>query len=337
MKSFSVLRNISYLILTFIVIACGGGGSDSFSPPDISNTPVALSESNQNDVIDTSSTSTTLTTGSGSIITGVVIESGAGFNPVDFVSGKLLDYVFQGKADASTLPLGVEFNESVNCDSGSMTISGTVSDPNADQLSAGDTFTLSFNNCVDGGTTVTGSVSASVSSGTVVPLCNPFCDNFQMTINFNNLSVTDSGTTASIHGGFNMTHADSTDTVSGSSLYLIATGSEAAHLTNFNISTVTSGSLKTSTVSLTVASTQIDGLINIETADGDPLLQYTYESHPHAGTLIITGKDNSSLTIEHLSSASVQVTLDADGDSVTDDGYPVTVTWTEIDSAVAAN
>jgi len=319
-----------------ILAACGGG--DSFTPPNISTTPVALSSSNQNDAIETSAMAAGGTTDSSSLVTGVVIEGagGAGFNPFDFASSKLPEYVLKAKASAAALPTGVAFSETLPCDSGTMKISGNVADPNASEASAGDTISFSFNNCTDNfeGTTINGAFSASVISGYIGLFCGTSCPNFQLEATFNNLRVTEMGSTGAVHGGFNLTHAGSTDTFSGSSLYLIETGGESVHLTNFDISTATSGPLETTTVSMSVAGTQINGLINIETDPSAPLEQTTDEDHPHAGTLIITGRNNSSLTVEALNSSSMQVTLNADDDGLPDDGYPKTVTWTEIEGSV---
>jgi hypothetical protein len=345
MKNHLTIASCTALLGSLLILTgCGGGGgSDSFTPPNISTIPVSITSSNQNDTVTTSETAITRTIGSpDAAITGVIIEgeSSAEFNLSDYSTGQLLEYALQGKASAANLPVGVSFSQTIPCDSGNIRISGSVGDPNASQLSAGDSFTLSFNNCTDtdpyDGSTTTqiGSISLSIISGNIGVWCGSSCPDFHVAMEFNNFRATEMGSTATIHGGFNLIQTGATNTFSGTSLYLIEAGGSAFHLSNFNITTVTSSSLKTTTVSMTVASTEINGLINVETATGAPLEQYTYNERPHRGTLILTGSNNSVLTVEALDSTSVQLPLDSNRDGLPDEGYPKSATWTEIESQV---
>jgi hypothetical protein len=150
-------------------------------------------------------------------------------------------------------------------------------------------------------------------------------------MSFNNLSSTSGGQTNMIHGGFTISTDGTTSSLSGTSLYFMS-GGESALLTNFNISGTTSGSgTETLRVSLTLASTTINGVINVVTDPTDPLVEDAFENHPHAGTLIITS-GASTLTMEILGSTQVRLSLDSDGNGI-DTGYPVDVNWTDIDAA----
>lgn len=326
---------------TALLVGCGGsggGGGSTFTPPNISNTPVTIDSTNQYEVADAAENGVGGAIDGGGGVLGVVVSGGSNsFSAFDFAESTLLKYASQAVATSQANPVGIAVSQQIPCDSGSFTISANISDPDGNILATGDTFSMSFDSCVDNydGSTTSGSMSFSVVSGSLDFNATSITSPVEIAVSFNNLQTTEMGETDVVHGGFSMSTDGTTETLSGDSLYVLETDGEAAHLTNFNITNTTANtSTDTITVSLTIASTDIDGVISVQTASGAPLLQGMFDEHPSSGTLIITG-GATTLTMVILSSTQVSLSLDSNSDGTPDADYPVTVTWTEIDNGAA--
>ena len=322
---------------TLVLTACGGGGGggSSFTPPDINETPVAITAANQNAIALSVDAGINGTVAGGDVALGaVIVGSGSSPSAFNFASTKLLDYAKQGAAATVNLPAGVVDSATIDCgptpDYGTMTITIDIADPDFLVMVAGDSLSISSNSCNDGmGTTINGSFSFTIDSGSIILDCPSNCPDVAIAVNFNNLRITESGLTAAIHGGFTMavSEIDGTSSVSGTSLYLIA-GADAIRLTNFNIDSSTTGSTTSSTVTMTIASTLIDGSITIETLD--PILQDVGELHPHAGIVRVTGAGEATLTIVYVDSTQVNFYLDPDGDGPEPEVETLGVLWTDM-------
>lgn len=319
-----------------MLVACGGSGSgnrdSSFIPPDINETPVAITVDNQNAVALTADESVSGATAGGSdFALGVVVDGGGpSTNIFNLTSTTLLDYVKQGVVAGADLPAGVVQSDTINCDSGSITLTIDMADPNSGILVAGDSASITVNNCTNTGTTINGSYSLTIDSGSIDTNCASSCvDDFTSTVSFNNLRVTELGSTATIHGGITLVNSDTSGTASfsGTSLFLIA-GTDAIHLTDFSVSSSTTGAITSTTVNMTVAGTQINGSITIVTTD--PLLQNEFDIHPHGGTIVVTGAGGATLTIVYLNATQVELTLDPDGAGPTLANTPVVVAWADM-------
>lgn len=338
----------------------GGGGGSSFSFTDIldyggdsptelfnvapSSTPsgvptaaVTISPTNQNEVAGAAVSGV-----DGAIVGEAVSVLGAlyardvqSFSAFGFAEDTLFKYLGEvGAAQTAATSAKTVLSATGPCDSGSATFSVDVANPNGGSVEAGDSLTISFDNCYDSsdGSTTDGAMMIVLNSGSLDFNASSFSSSASISMSFNNLSSTSGSLANVIHGGFTISTNGTTSTLSGASLYFMSAG-ESALLTNFNVSGTTSGSgTDTLTVSLTLASTTINGLINVVTDPADPLVQDAFENHPHAGTLIITG-GTTTLTMQALSSTQVSLSLDSDSNGTPDTGYPVTVNWTDIDAA----
>jgi hypothetical protein len=330
---------LGMLALATVLVACGGSGSDSaFKAPTIASARVSIDATNQYQVADAADNGVGgAMTGGGSVLGVVVNGEKHTFSAYDFAKNSLLKFAPQAASAGLSTPLGVEISNTVNCaGGGTMTVSVNINDPDSSMLQAGDSFGLEFDNCVDtgDGTTSSGSLMFTVSSGMLDYSCAEICGTVTISVDFDNLRVTEMGKTDVVHGGLIMSVNGATSTLSGSSLYVMETGGEAGHLTNFTITSTTSGSMEIIDVDLTIASTDINGTVTVKTDPADPLLQMTGSERPYDGTLIITG-GTTVLSMDILGTTSVNLTLDANGDGMPDSDYPLTVSWTEIDNGAA--
>ncbi len=306
---------------------------------NVPSTPTAISTSNQNTVVAETSDSVdgALTVG-GSAPVGASLQDQAasGFSIFDFARGPLLDTVRQGLVQQQNLPAAIAVTQSVACDSGSMSLTLNLNNPISTTLQPGDSFSVRFDNCNDSqdGTTSNGSMSATVDSGTLEAGCDATgtCSDFSLGMNFNDLQITEMGETALIDGGFTLVYASATNTntISGNDFYMYSSTGQGVHMSNFNIASTLSGSTETTTVTMTLASTRINGSVQIQTTAPLVTTNIDADDYPSSGTLEITGA-NSKLTVTATSSSSVLLELDEDNDGTLDQS--ATVNWTVIESA----
>lgn len=327
-----------------LLVGCGGGGgSSTFTPPAISNTPVAIDSTNQNQVANVAENGVSGAISGGVGAVGAVVGGGGqSFSAVDFIKKTVLGLGDASLASGVSGPTGVTISGS--CDLGPDGTTGTSSlttnVANIETTMAfniGDYATISSSNCYDSfdGTTVTGSVTLTMVSGTLdFNLADPLSGGgLSIQISINNLRSTEMGVTTTVHGDVTLTASSGISvSLTGNSLYMMESGGEAVHLTNFAITSTDYGSYTSTSVNATIASTEIDGVISISTDPSDPLLEDTFASHPRAGTMTITG-GSTTLTMVIQDSTTVVLYLDADGVPGTDAGYPATVTWTDIDNS----
>ena len=343
----SVLKKVSVFGLlgaTVLLTACGGGGGggggSTFTPPAISNTPVAIDSNNQYEVASVAEDGVSGAISGGLGAVGVAVEGGDhSFSAVDFAKKTVLSLGEASLASGVAGPVGLTVSGS--CDlapdgsRGTSTLTTNVENIESTMtVNTGDYVTLSSSNCYDSfdEETVSGSVTMTLVSGSLdFNLADPLSAGLSIEISFNNVRSTYMGVTTTVHGDATITASGSTFSLSGDSLYMMESGGEAVHLTNFSISGTDFGTYESIEVNATIASTTLDGVISISTDPNDPLLEDKFASHPRAGTMTITG-GSTTLTIVVQSSTSVILYLDADGVPGTDAGYPVTVTWTEIDN-----
>jgi hypothetical protein len=327
---------LGLLAATLVLTACGGGGGGGgFTPPNINETPIAITAANQNAIALSVDEGINGTMDGGDVALGAVVDGGGPTPSIfDFASTKLLDYAKQGAATAANLPAGVMQSETLNCaSSGTITFTIDIADPDFLVMIAGDSLSVIVRNCDDGlGDTVNGSFSFTIDSGSIVLDCISSCPDVAIAVNFNNFRITEGMETVAIHGGFTMAVSEigGTSSLSGTSLYLIA-GADAIRLTNFSInSELIAGDTATrSSVNMTIASTMMDGSITMATTvDIDQVIG---EDHPYTGTVLVTGAGNAELTINYPNALQVELTLDTDGAAgPTPPETTVLVNWADI-------
>jgi len=325
--------------MALTLAGCGAGTDDGVTLVDkvsIPGTPAAISASNQNTVVAETSdgVDATVTTGSVSPIGVSLQDQGASrFSLFDFATGRLLEMMQQGLIQQQNLPAAI--TQSLPCDSGSMSLTINLSDPTGSTLKVGDSFSVSFNNCSLDGSTTNGSMNARVVLGTLETGCGNTgtCTDYTLSMSFNDLQIAEMGQTGLIDGGFNLAYvsATNTNTISGDDLYVYSSTGQGVHMSNFNIASSLSGSTETTTVSMTLASTRINGSVQIQTTTPLVTTNVDTDDYPSSGVLRITGA-NSTLTVTVTSSTSVMLELDADNDGTIDQTEP-NILWTDIEAA----
>ncbi len=219
----------------------------------------------------------------------------------------------------------------VLCESGNVVIDVDDVAPQG-ELSTGDSMSVTFNACDMGGTVFNGSFSFTASD------VQTDDDSFSRTlvVDFDSLTVsTFGGGTVVVNGGF--TVSLSTDdgitvvkTVSGSSLSVFAQGdSESVSGTMRNFSQRAEFNTETGAYSMeytvTFSGSGLPGEVTYETTvpftGVDP-------DDPSAGTLVVTGANGSTLTLDAIDSERVMLYLDIDGDG--DSEWESERTWDEL-------
>lgn len=274
------------LLLT--ISACGGSGGSGNSI-SINTKSIAITQDNAQQVASTGlSGSESLINQNDSI--DIVKDSNASQN-VGMLARSVLS-----KAGGNIVNRKTE-SISFDCDSGSMKL--TVNDANDNQqLDAGDSMSIVFYDCVDdyedGG--------ISKSNGSLSMKINAISanqENLNVTVNYDDLTITEGGNTAVIDGSATMDVQNDNDTtigtVSGKKI-VFSNNDEAGMLSDFSFSAtlnaVTSEWIES--VNATMASTAIDGQIKLKTITD---LQGVGEGNPTFGELKIEGANGSFVSL----------------------------------------
>ncbi|MCO6411810.1 MAG: hypothetical protein J5I92_03615 [Thiogranum sp.] len=332
--------SVKFFLLAAIVTlitACGGGGSGGGDTTvAISSTPVAITPANAETVAATTFDAAIgldeASLGASSIVGAVTTTSNEPFDLTDFAQRQLQRGARLFAESSGALATGVIISGSEPCSSGSFSYTLDDADNNS-ALSTGDSFSLQFNSCSDGTTTINGGLSLTgvIVSGDIETPVAPY--SVQATFSFNNLSVSESGETATVAGSITI-NLGSTDGVtltsqlSGSSVLLTA-GADSARISNFNFSA--SENLNTGAWTISVDATidsNIQGgrtvLVTITPFEG-----FDFDD-PYTGEALITGANNSSVRIIVLDAVNVRLEVDEDGDGTAE--TTIDTTWAQLRS-----
>ena len=219
--------------------------------------------------------------------------------------------------------------QTMDCDSGTATVRVDDAAP-LEQLSPGDTGSITYGACVLQGTTLGGAVAFQVIQNDTFPV-TPFRIEIAYTID--NLSAADSESSETIGGSFNMIATNSAQgvfetAVTGGPLTLdeqLGGQSTRVTLSGFNASTTRNGDtyrVDVHNATLSVASAGLNGSMTFETTE--PLVG-TGDNPPSGGEIHVAG-EASNLWIRALNSTQAQVLVDTNGDG-TPDGDPIPTTW----------
>lgn len=332
-----------YLGVAMLATGCGGGGgSSSGGSVSIPTAAVQITQTNAAEVAKSANSSAQGMAKTGSSTAGIV---GVVAQPSGFTHS-VLDISLAKFAKIRNLQLsqnggavGVIAGFPI---SGPCAVSGTMSmdinDANNNgTVDSGDTITMSLNQCDDGlGTVDNGSMSFSISGlsgplgGTGTPSA-PLTASFTLT--FSNLSSYDQATMATdtINGDITFSTSDdgtnTTGIMYGTSLSMSNSVDGAFLITNYNISfteaNVTGPSSPFSfSFSMTTASTIAGGSVTITTS---PAFTGFGNGNPTAGQMVITGANNSTLTMTAQSDGT-HVGIVVDDDGAAGPNAPVTIT-----------
>lgn len=338
----TVKNTISFLLVsisTLLLAACGGGsGSTNNNDINIPTAGISVTSANAKPVSAEVLGSLSIVRGASAgieVLEGVSISTQPGqFNYSDFIISQL-SHVVEMDYLPGTATSGVAVQYSDTCtDGGTVTITGNVSVQNS--LTAGDTLTLSYNNCALFNYTINGSMSLTVSQVTAnYTGIAPFTLGVDVVLS--NLSVNDMGSVFTSNGDMSflidVDGAGNDDMqISGNSL-TASTSNQAVRLTNY-LYDMAFTSTNDFTVSLqgTISSTNLNGSVTYTTPTPFTGNGTVYSGNPTAGELhITTSADSSQAWLIALSDgANVQIDLDTNGDNTVDD--TVMTTWTELEN-----
>lgn len=314
------------------LFGCGGGGGGGGTAPtaeiDItSDNAVAVASDVYNSIGDTASLGDF---GSG----GLIGSAGTATPTLSKTATSLATKAgFDGTLDTGSLIAIAVGPQTSDCAvSGSVTISGDISNPDAP--SGGDTITLQFNNCDDGdGQVVNGRLTITIDS-----ISGDLTSEFfalGVTLDFRSFTVQEGGQTSSVLGGFSMmldTTGYPVTVASLSSPYLsVSDGVRTANLTNYSTTATVDESSQPPAFSVT-SSGRIDlpahgGTVSYSTPEA---FTGFGDADPDAGVLVIHGGGGATITMTVLSSTQLQLEMDYDGNGTADE--TVMLTWVEFDA-----
>lgn len=322
----------------------GGGGSTALTPADVGysgpTTGVEITTSTADSVatetlanalgLDLSGTTSSLMKVGGASKTG--LPGLAGYTQ------QLMDRNLAQAPTHSKVLAGVTQTSTYYCSDdstgghGTIIYSADVADPNASTPSAGDSYSMSANNCNESGLTLSGGFSFVVNSYS--------SSSHSTKVTYSNLKITQDSTGDYLlfNGAFTMAFGENGGTITasltGDALMVEArtngtVAMEAMSKFSF-VDTLDSSLNMTLDHDYTFLSTVSGGAVTVTTTD--PFLVYYGDSYPSSGQLVITGKNGASIRITAQASV-VQIEYDLDGNGTYGDNTdpaPKTVAWTAL-------
>ncbi|OIP19685.1 MAG: hypothetical protein AUK51_00785 [Comamonadaceae bacterium CG2_30_59_20] len=317
------INNFTTIVLsTAFLTACGGGGGGNDGPAPVAAT-AALTSTTQDvaaqEVVSTALAPLELV----QTLTGAqTTDEGALFRFALAQKSKLPTYLMNASKN-STL-VGVVQTETVACTyGGSLYISASVANPNGEPT-AGDSATITGNNCVEADGTISGSLRLTFNS-----LSGNFNTDYysaSITLSFDNLAIASAQINVRANGSFalaeaangynNLQQTYSTPSLSVSADYageartrtLSGFQATATRTSGANDSYATSYSLNGAVTSSAMASQTL--MFNTIT----PFVEFSDDLYPSSGVLLITGAANAQLRLTAINSSQVTQELDANGD-----------------------
>ncbi|MFQ5468685.1 MAG: hypothetical protein ACE5EH_00115 [Gammaproteobacteria bacterium] len=330
----------SLLLLVAVISGCGGGG---FSDNTSGSTGVAptITAANAATVAGTAVAAMDVTISSSDFGANTVSvlktnRTETKFNLSGFSKELLItlnNSGWQNHVISSTVFASAVTLNGLPCDiSGTIDMDWNDADNNL-VFSANDTFTITFNNCVDATSTANGTASLTGFNLTGDPSLPGTIWSMTSTFTFTNLQITEAGETISTNGSMRFNSASTngaleTATITTSSL-TITDGSETVILDNLTIDTT----LDTNTLATTltfngVVDSSIDGRVTVTTIT--TLQGLDTDDYPGTGAIKVSGANNTSVTLTAVDNTNVRLAVDADGDGITDS--TINTTWTALEN-----
>ncbi|MGI9304064.1 MAG: hypothetical protein ACR2RB_15385 [Gammaproteobacteria bacterium] len=305
--------------------ACGGSGGDTSAP---TLPPLQITSSNAKTVSGGVFGTSGAVGGLGDSSRGIATQSaGGGGSSLAGLSERVLLQAFR---EQQSLTISIVVTRDVPCESGSITLRANDADNNG-ELSTGDTADATFNQCANGGETLSGSLSISdvVVTGDAASQVAPW--GLAATFAFNNLVLTQAGEESSINGSFSFSVDTPDNTSSNTSIransITVTDSGFTETLSNFDL---TAG-VDTSTLAY---STEFDGTFSSQRVDGSVTFDTTQtfrgvgEGFPSEGELLITGANESSVRLIAIDSVNVRLEVDENGDGAVDQA--IDTAWEEL-------
>ncbi len=335
------MRSKSPLFMFGLCVAlagCGGGGGGSSTPPPSGS--VTITSANYPVVAQQALSGAFFMVDSASAAGGTPsatgVQASLTASPVQYALAQLprLDLWFQSRPPVAA---GVITTSTVNCTHGG-SLSVSVNDANNNSvLDAGDSFTMTMNNCQEGADTMKGTLQMTVNSlsGNI----QTYVFSLGVTLTLTNLEV--SNATTKVVGNGSLTETinsrrlyDQTVTVTTPALTLASTVAGSTHtvsLSSYTASQVLapSGAGYTSSVSTNGNIVISDlGSDTLTVATLSPLVRFSTDSYPSSGQLSVadTGGRKVRLTVTNKTSVLIEADADANG------SYELSTTklWSEL-------
>lgn len=321
MNAHGMVRKALGTALLAALAACGGGGGDSTGGSVTG--PLAITAANADSAARV-----------GAQAAGSVAMIGGASTSFAAITGQQVTVAQVRRAHAMAVAaLGtqrrVAGTGTVLCGGGgSLTI--TFNDSNADDLlnRAGESISLTANNCSDGaGSTTNGTFSLQVSTYTDAT-------HLSFTLAFVGFRTSDTtqGTAAAIDGSVTAALSGVANiTATSPSLSISATSSGVSRsfgVQGFSMSYADNGTAVTESVAGTFTSSEFQGQ-SVQVSTLVPVVILWTDDYPSQGMLQVTGANNSSIKVEALNAVQAQIYIDANGDG----GFETTkvVNWSTLD------
>lgn len=303
--------------------ACGGGGGSSDSGSSgggSSGTAVALSASNYevaaNEAVATSLGVTDLA-GQANIVTGASVSTQPNWAKIGWQQWLAARAAWNGTPTLA----GATTSTTVACSGGGNLLVSVNDANNNSTFDGGDSLSITANSCVESSGTANGSFSASLTS-------NPSGDpsgcvyGIALAFTFQSFTVTDSSGVATANGQFALSStrtacSTGTDSISASTFsesFTAAGATRSRSLIGYSATVALTPTQSTTTLAGTLTSSALAGGSLTITTPTPFVRAYNTEAFPHAGVAVATGASGGKVTVTTLSSTTVRVDLDSNGD-----------------------
>jgi hypothetical protein len=339
------MKKTGFLALCTVAVLAGCGGGGGGGGGGASSDPVAvapgapavsatLTPTNYRAAAVSAVSATFSYTGIGSLVTGasVGVARPAAAQALDTVK-RLMKRPFSGPSIA----VGATVSETLACPGGGSFRFAVTDVNNNTNLDAGDSVSATFDNCLEGGSRLTGTLAMSFTAVTG----DLDTDVYSATVNvtLTNFGGQDSGVSAVANGNINMvlnstssTNSSATVVLSNLTSTVSAAGfSDTSTFPSYRVTVSTSAVGGTVRASITAdgsfsSTTLGNGSISVTTPT--PFVLVGGALYPSSGQMLITGGGNSRLRLTALDAATALLELDADGNGT----YELSVNspWTDL-------
>lgn len=317
------MKSLAVALSTVMLVACGGGGGGS--TPPVATPSATLNSSNQTIAAQDAASTAYMPLMGAQMLTGAqTLDEGVLFTFARNQLDKLPSYLAAAKGHSALT--GAVQSQTYSCTyGGTITVSVSDADNNND-VSAGDSVTVTANNCVESEGTLTGSLGFGIHSVTGTFGSTSYSGSLTMT--FNSFTVSSSQFSANANGSLtlsvnasgvnNVSASVSTSSLSVSGTYAGVTRSRS--LTNYSATSTrtpdsTYGYVTSYTLNGTLTSSALASQA-ISFATTTPFVSLSSDYYPSSGVMVITGAANSKVKVSALSNSQVKLELDANGDDV---------------------
>jgi hypothetical protein len=321
-------QRIVLLSATLIATGCGGGGGggDASLSYDGPTALVVISSEADGDsiasaVVSSESTATVLSDAAATIPVGIATTRSSHALSLSQLGNIAKQYADKAIAvpSSSQLLAGVTNTQTDSC-SGGGTVSFIVTKSVQNEVNAGDSFSITFNNCVVGSDLTNGSVSLLLSS------YDQATGDFAASFTFSDLknTITSSGDYVWLNGGYTAGFSGDGSTtplvasLSGNSLAVAErTGGvvEKARLSSFSfVDTLATNGDFSFDHDYTLASTGIGGTITVTTVT--PFTVYSGDSYPTVGQVVASGAAGASIRLTAIDNLTALIEYDLGGDGL---------------------